>query len=229
MPNLAKLSLTNHHHCLAEGLKESRNFIPSDLQIICQNGATVNCHQAIFASQCTSQSLIRVLKSHPEDLICIYVPDVSKIQVESLMDLLYSGVTHQANSLDEINEIQILAKLFCFSNIELSSSSSSTVENLIAKDFEEEHNRELSLVIQEVEEKKKQRSIPNSTTTSKKSRNAKIQETSISALDSGPHFDLDGPRRSKRPRPKNKHLEDYETPYRKTLIKDNETSQLTGM
>ena len=28
MPNLAKLSLTNHHHCLAEGLKESRNFIP---------------------------------------------------------------------------------------------------------------------------------------------------------------------------------------------------------
>ena len=66
MPNLAKLSLTNHHHCLAEGLKESRNFIPSDLQIICQNGETVDCHQAVFASQCTSQSLIRELKSNPD-------------------------------------------------------------------------------------------------------------------------------------------------------------------
>ena len=228
MPNLAKLSLTNHHHCLAEGLKESRNFIPSDLQIICQNGETVDCHQAVFASQCTSQSLIRELKSNPEDLICISVPEISKIHVESLIDILYSGITHQANSLDEINEIHIITELFCFSKIELLSSSS-TVENLIPKDFEEENKRELSLVIQEVEEKKKQRSIPNSTTTSKKSKNAKIQETSISALDPGPHFDLDGPRRSKRPRPKNKHLEDYETPYRKTLIKDNETSQLTGM
>ena len=212
MPNLAKLSLTNHQHCLAKGLKESRNFIPSDLQIICQNGATVDCHQVVFASRCTSQSLIRELKSHPEDLICISVPEVSKIQVESLIDLLYSG-THQANSLNEINAIKSLTDLLCISKIELSSSS---VENF-PKDFQE--NRELTLVIQEVEKKKR--------TISSTSKKSKIQETT----DFEPN-DLDGPRRSKRSRPKNKHLDDYETPYKKIFTKDDpnkETSHLTGM
>ena len=221
MPNLAKLSLTNHQHCLAESLKESRSFIPSDLQIICQNGATVDCHQVVFASQCTSQSLIRELKLHPEDLICISVPEVSKIQVENLIDLLYSGI-HQANSLDEINEIKILTELLCISKIELSSSS----EENFPKDFQEE-KRDLTLVIQEVEKKK--RSISSTTTPSKKSKNStKIQETST-VLNP---LDLDGPRRSKRSRPKNKHLDDYETPNKKIFIKDdpnNETSQLTGM
>ena len=90
MPTFAKLSLTNHGHYITESFKESLNTIPTDLQILCQDGK-VQCHKVMLASQCNSQALFRDIKYNPEETISISVPDALKSQVENFIQLLYTG------------------------------------------------------------------------------------------------------------------------------------------
>ena len=187
MPTFAKLSLTNHGPYITESFKESLNTIPTDLQILCQDGK-VQCHKVMLASQCNSQALFRDIKYNPEETISISVPDALKSQVENFIQLLYTGKI-QGKTHKEILQITELTQLFCFKKLNCKIEDPIVPSNNVS----EEAKTQLKLTIEEVEKKKRTIVPPTSS----------INEDLLDV----------GPRRSKRPR-KTKHLDDYETPFK---------------
>ena len=187
MPTFAKLSLTNHGRYITESFKESLNTIPTDLQILCQDGK-VQCHKVMLASQCNSQALFRDIKYNPEETISISVPDALKSQVENFIQLLYTGKI-QGKTHKEILQITELTQLFCFKKLNCKIEDPIVPSNNVS----EEAKTQLKLTIEEVEKKKRTIVPPTSS----------INEDLLDV----------GPRRSKRPR-KTKHLDDYETPFK---------------
>ena len=184
MPTFAKLSLTNHGRYITESFKESLNTIPTDLQILCQDGK-VQCHKVMLASQCNSQALFRDIKYNPEETISISVPDALKSQVENFIQLLYTGKI-QGKTHKEILQITELTQLFCFKKLNCKIDEPVVAANIGL----EEAKIQIELTIEEVEKKKRTTIVPPN-----------INEDILDV----------GPRRSKRPR-KTKHLDDYETP-----------------
>ena len=191
MPAFAKLSLTNHGRCITESFKESLNTIPTDLQILCQDGK-VQCHKVMLASQCNSQALFRDIKYNPEETISISVPDALKSQVENFIQLLYTGKI-QGKTHKEILQITELTQLFCFKKLNCKIDEPIVAANIGL----EEAKIQIELTIEEVEKKKRTTIVPPN-----------INEDILDV----------GPRRSKRPR-KTKHLDDYETPFKQ--VPDN--------
>ena len=180
MPILTNLLLVNHGYSLASSLKIFLETIPTDLEILCSDGI-VKCHKVIFASQCQSQSLIKVLASNPEETAQIVLPDISSVVIIQIIQLLYTG---RLNSEVEIDDIDDLTRTLQLNKFELTPN-----------DDEIHDTSELKLEVKEIEKKKRVKASKT---------NVEISEDQFS----------EGPRRSKRPKLKTKHLKDFETPYK---------------
>jgi hypothetical protein len=190
---VTKLKLSNYGVILAENVSETLTSLKSDLMLDCFDGQ-VGLHRVILAPHLSSFSgLLKALKSNhmecgADETVHILLPDVSKNQAENLVKLLYSGSTDPISKC-KIEELQNLTQLLKMNALPVSTVISSD------KNLESFPRPELTAVVQVVQPKKQQRA-------------AQIQplnvenEAEISSI----------VRRSKRPKIKNKRLDDFETP-----------------
>ena len=178
-----KVKLSSHGKFLIEHLKNGSKTLNTDLMIRCQDG-DVGLHRVIIGATTTSLPFMRCLKSNVEDdELIIIMPEVRRVYVEHIRNLLYTGQT-ETISQNEIEELNAVINLLKIRNLPFSLVEGTEV----IADNETESSR---LTIEVIEPTRK--------------RPLKVQQPIIEE-------DPSLIRRSKRPKVKNKNLSDFETP-----------------
>ena len=189
----SKLKLENHGQFLAGHLSDCyESYQKKYVALVCEDGV-VSIGKDILASQITSKTFVRTMKSNNEDEeLIIIIPDVTASCMQHLVKLLYTGTTGQLSETN-IDGIKTASELLKFDTLNLT-----VVEEVIAKsDFYVDDN--LSLTIESVEAKSKKRKKPPNET----DKQEEEEESS------------DVVRRSARYRHKNSKLEEYDTSYKR--------------
>uniref|UniRef100_A0A0K2URD2 Zinc finger protein 845like [Acyrthosiphon pisum] n=1 Tax=Lepeophtheirus salmonis TaxID=72036 RepID=A0A0K2URD2_LEPSM len=114
---------------LLEGIAlEGKDFIYSDVQIICREGQVIRTHKLILAS--TSLFMYELLKNIPEteEDVIISAPDFSGDQLKDFLDRIYiGGDTLTEGMLEIVNNFQFKMDFIDYPNRKMFSSESMKV------------------------------------------------------------------------------------------------------
>ena len=182
MPS-TKIKISSYGSFLIQHLKNGSKNLKTDLVIRCDDG-DIHLHKVIIGAGTVSSAFLRSLKSNVEDdVLVIIMPEVRRKIVEHLRNLLYTGQTETIPQI-EIEELNVVLDLLKISSLALNLVEST---NVVA-----ENEAESSRLTMEIIEQPRKRPL-------------KVHQPTIEE-------DSSLVRRSKRPKVKNKNLNDFETP-----------------